>query len=207
MTGAVDFRILELMASRVCHDLVSPVSAIGNGLELIEESATIPQDDDALQLCMGSQRRASALLQAFRMAFGAGQVSESLADVRRLATDLLQQGKVRLDWQVEAVAPPLVRGSARMLLNMIMLGAECLPRGGTLHVRCNAQGLEVSAEGQDPKAEEAEAALKPNCPASALSPRTVQAYFAARLAENLGGQLKIVPQAGRIDLRATLPAD
>jgi histidine phosphotransferase ChpT len=205
MADAVEFRILELMASRVCHDLVSPVSAIGNGLELIEESAVIPEDDDALQLCMGSQRRASALLQAFRMAFGAGQVSESLADVKRLAGDLLQQGKVRLDWQVGSVAPSLGKGAARLLLNMIMVGAECLPRGGTLHVRCSAEALEVSAEGQDPKAEETEAALKGDCPASALTPRTVQAYFAGRLAEHLGGQLKIVPQPGRIDLRASLP--
>jgi histidine phosphotransferase ChpT len=206
MAPAVEFRILELMASRVCHDLVSPVSAVGNGLELIEESAAIPEDDDALKLCMGSQRRASALLQAFRMAFGAGQVSESLSDVRRLAGDLMQQGKVKLDWQVDPSAAPPPRGSARLLLNMIMLAAECLPRGGTVRVRCTPQQLECSAEGQDPKGEELEAALKPDVAASALTAKTVQAFFAARVAEELGGQLKIVPQPGRIDLRASLPA-
>lgn len=206
MSDEVEFRILELMASRVCHDLVSPVSAIGNGLELIEESAAIPEDDDALKLCMGSQRRASALLQAFRMAFGAGQISENLADVRRLAGDLLQQGKVRLDWQVApGVAVP--RGAARLLLNMVMLGSECLPRGGTLQVRIAGGALEIAAIGQDPKAEEAEAAIQPGCAASALTPRTVQAFFAARVAEQLGGQLKIVPQPGRVDLRANLPAE
>ncbi|MBX6321247.1 MAG: hypothetical protein IRY94_05415 [Rhodospirillaceae bacterium] len=205
MAPVVEFRIVELMASRLCHDLVSPVSAIGNGLELLEEGGGAA-GDDALTLCMDSQRRAAVLLQTFRMAFGAGQASESLGDLRRLAGDFLHQGKVRLDWPAEHAAAQPPRGTARLLLNMVMLAAECLPRGGVLRVRCGGGAVEVAAEGQDPRGGgEIEAALKADCPADALTPRTVQAYFAARLAERLGTRLAVAAHAGGIRLRAAQP--
>ncbi len=207
MAQMVEFRIVELMASRVCHDLVSPVSAIGNGLELLEEGGG-GADDDALKLCMGSQRRAAVLLQAFRMAFGASQVSESLGEARRLAEELLQHGKVRLDWPVEQDVRQPPRGTARLALNMVMLAAECLPRGGVLRVRCAGTAVEVSAEGQDPKGgDDIAAAFRADCPAAALSPRTVQAYFAARLAEGLGARLDVALRPGGLGLRAVLSAD
>jgi histidine phosphotransferase ChpT len=203
MAALIEMRILELFASRLCHDLISPVSAVGNGLELLEDSAA-GLDDDALELCIGSQKRASALLQAFRLAFGAGQSAESLADVRRLAGDLLQQGKVRLDWQSPPEAPLPSRDVARLLLNMIMLAQECLPRGGVVQVRCTPGVLEVSAEGQDPKSEEIRNALRGGPAVVGLTPRTVQAYITGLLVQTLGGELAVTPEAGRVRFRAAV---
>lgn len=204
MTEKIELRVLELLASRLCHDLISPVSAVGNGLELLEESAG-GLDDDALALCMDSQKRAAALLQSFRMAFGAGQVSEQLDDAKRLATDILQKSKVRLDWSADGAPAQPPQGAARLLLNMVMLASECLPRGGFVRVRFAPGAIEVTAEGQDPKAiDELAAALQPDCPAVALSPRTVQAFFAARLAERIGGRLAVTASPGTVTLRARL---
>lgn len=204
MTEKVDLRILELLASRLCHDLVSPVSAVGNGLELLEESGA-GLDDDALALCLDSQRRAAALLQAFRMAFGAGQASEQLDDARRFATDILNKSKVRLDWSGDGAPAQPPQGAARLLLNMVMIAAEWLPRGGFARIRFAPNAIEVTAEGQDPKPiEELAAALQPDCPAVALTPRTVQAFFAARLAERIGGRLAVTSGPGTVTLRARL---
>jgi histidine phosphotransferase ChpT len=204
MSDKIDLRILELLTSRLCHDLISPVSAVGNGLELLEESAS-GLDDDALALCMDSQKRAAALLQSFRMAFGAGQVSEQLDDARRLAMDILHKSKVRLDWSGEGAPDQPPQGAARLVLNMVMLAAECLPRGGFARVRFAPNAIEVTAEGQDPKAiDELAAALQPDCPAVALTPRTVQAFFAGRLAERIGGRLGVMAGPGTVTLRAKL---
>src|SRR5690606_26478214 len=94
MEVKVDLRVLELLSSRLCHDLISPIGAVNNGLELLEDEGS-DMGDDALKLSIKSARRAADLLQAFRVALGAAgnQASVRLADARSLAAGLLEGGK------------------------------------------------------------------------------------------------------------------
>ena len=97
--GGMDQRVLELLMSRVCHDLISPVGAVVNGVELIEDGGT-DMADDAMALVAKSARHASRRLQFFRMAYGAAGAGgdRSLADARQLTMDFLAETKVALDW-------------------------------------------------------------------------------------------------------------
>lgn len=209
----VDIRVLELLSSRLCHDLISPIGAVNNGLELLEDEES-GMADDALELSIKSAKRAADLLQAFRVALGAAgsQASVRLADARSLAAGILDGGKVRLDWPAEQDAAPAAVGMAKLLLNLVMLAGECLPRGGSIAVAVGGEGsrvaAQVTASGQGARlAPEMLAALPAEAAIAELTPKTVQGYFTARLAEALGGGVE-APRTTQdsVILRAFLPA-
>ncbi|HLB79200.1 MAG TPA: histidine phosphotransferase family protein [Dongiaceae bacterium] len=197
MDMKVDLNVVELLCSRICHDLISPIGAVGNGLELLEDE--VPEAGaEALQLSIKSARRAAALLQCFRMAYGAAgnQPSFAPADARALAAAVMEGGRVRLDWPpgpADGVVPP---GAAKLMLNLVLLGLDCLPRGGTIAVGFGPDGAgrpraTVTATGRNAGLGPAlSAALTPQAAAGALDPKAIHAYFAARLAESLGGRIE-----------------
>ena len=144
MSVTVDFRVLELLCGRLCHELISPVGAINNGVELLDE------DDpefvkEAMTLIGQSARRAGQRLQFYRFAYGTAGGSGSAVDARELVQGLLEGGKVRCVWPAEASAlePPW----QRLALNMLVLAFEMLPRGGTVTIKAAEHGVEVAAEG------------------------------------------------------------
>lgn len=193
MKVTVEFRVLELLASRLCHDLISPIGAVNNGLELLEDEGS-GMADDALQLSIKSARRAADLLQAFRVAVGGAgnQSSVRLADARTLAASVLDGGKVRLDWPSDQDGVPAPQGTAKLVLNLIILAAEFLPRGGSLSVAVSVAGgraeAQVTASGQGARLPpEFLAAFAADAVIAELTPKTVLGYFSARLAEALGG--------------------
>jgi histidine phosphotransferase ChpT len=194
MSGTIEFRVLELINARLCHELVSPVGAINNGVELLDE------DDpdfvrDAIQLIGQSARKAGQRLQFYRFAYGTSTTSSGGgANGRDLAQGLLEGGKVRCDWSAEATTLPL--DWQRLACNMLVLAAETLPRGGTIQVRplrAGASGIEVAAEGDAVNVgPELRAALDPDTAVDQLTSRTVHAYFTARLAQQLGAAVALV---------------
>src|ERR1700727_3175486 len=95
----IDLRALELLASKLCHDLVSPVSAINNGVELIEDIGGSVVDE-AMKLIGDSAAHASRRLRLFRMAYGRAGSEDNLGikDVRQIAEQYLAGGKVTLTW-------------------------------------------------------------------------------------------------------------
>ena len=207
MSGEVDLRVLELLAARLCHELISPVGAINNGVELLDE------DDpafvkEAMGLIGQSARKAGQRLQFYRFAYGqsGGGTSGAAPDARDLAAALLEGGKVRCEWAPEAATLP--HGWQRLACNMLVLAAEMLPRGGSISVRAlpdGRDGVEVTATG-DPVAiaPELKAALAPGAESQALTSRTVHGYFTARLAARLGATLAVaVPDPGRAVLAAS----
>jgi histidine phosphotransferase ChpT len=193
MTGTIEFRVLELINARLCHELVSPVGAINNGVELLDE-----EDPDfvrdAIQLIGQSARKAGQRLQFYRFAYGSSAASSGGANGRDLAQGLLEGGKVRCDWSAEATTLPL--DWQRLACNMLVLAAETLPRGGTLQVRplrAGASGIEVVAEGEAVNVgPELRSALDPNAAVDQLTSRTIHAYFTARLAQQLGAAVALV---------------
>ena len=177
----IDLKIAEFLAARLCHELVSPIGAIGNGLEILEDEPDFAGDAGAL---IGlSARQASRRLQFYRVAYGA---TMNLADdlVRRAAVDLFAEGKIALEWRI-GVLPP---GWQKLACNLVLLASEGLPRGGRVILdKDGAGGIVASAEGEGARLAEPIPALlaKPADP-DALSPRTVQAVFTAALAERAG---------------------
>jgi histidine phosphotransferase ChpT len=197
MSVAVDLRVLELLCARLCHELISPVGAINNGVELMDE------DDpdfvkEAMALIGQSARKAGHRLQFYRFAYGvAGDAGRGSApDVGALASALLEGGKVRCDWSPGLAAQPVLW--QQLAGNLVVLAAETLPRGGTVAARPSGPGIEVSAEGEVIHlTADLRAILAGEVAADALTARTVHAFFTTRLAQQLGGPVSLAEQPGR----------
>src|SRR5215471_14194542 len=142
--GALD--LAALLCSRVCHDLISPVGAIINGLEVMEEDKDEETKTFALELIKKSAGQASAKLQFCRLAFGAAGSAGAqieLGDAEKAARGLLEDGKTTLVWNLprELVA----KNRVKLLMNMLMMAAAAIPRGG----RLTADPIPVGAAGSE----------------------------------------------------------
>ena len=128
-----------LMVSRVCHDLVGPLGAVVNGLEVLEDERDAAMREDALKLVASSANQALARIQFMRIAFGAAGSAGAeldLNEVGRLVAGLLEGGKVTLEWNVPQAY--WAKDWAKLLMNATLLGADCLPRGGLVRVDASA---------------------------------------------------------------------
>ena len=179
MSGAgIDLRIAELLAARLCHELVSPIGAINNGVELLEDDPDFAAD--AAGLIGQSAIQATRRLQFYRIAYGStAPISADLG--RKAALDLFAGGKIACDWPE---APPVA--DAKLTCNLLLVAAEALPRGGRLTVVASDR-LEIRAEGEG-------ARLPPHLPdalsgglaATAVDARSVQSAFTGALARRGG---------------------
>ena len=136
MTQDIDaLELAALIGSRICHDIISPVGAITNGLEVLEEEKDEGMREFAMDLVRKSSSQASAKLQFARLAFGAsgGAGAEiDMMDAGRCSAGLLEREKAELDWQV--AAPMLGKSEAKLLLNLLIIAANAAARGGRIHV-------------------------------------------------------------------------
>ncbi|MDE2165336.1 MAG: hypothetical protein KGJ66_03230 [Alphaproteobacteria bacterium] len=193
----LEFRVLELLASRLCHELISPVGAINNGVELLTDGdAGFARD--ATALIGQSAKRAAARLQFYRFAYGAGGVGGGAPEAKALVAALLNGGKVRCDWPAEFDA--LTPEWQKLACNLVLLAAEALPRGGTVSLARAGEGVTATAAGEALNlTPELKAALAPDADVAALTARTVHAYFTALYADRLGAKLTLA----EADKRAT----
>ncbi len=200
----IDLKVAQLLSSRICHDLVGPIGAINSGLELIEED---PDDDGAaLGLMAGSAGEASRRLAFYRSAFGLGAATPrtagwkpTLDEARTLAEVFLQSGKVTLKWQdISAGAiSPAPPGAAKVVLIIILMASESLPRGGVVELSFAelddglGVGLTASGEGGALR-EDLRDAMAPDAGTAGegLSARNVHAYLAQCLAREMGGLIE-----------------
>src|SRR3954447_19833183 len=133
-----DLDFAALLVSRVCHDLVSPVGAVVNGLEVLEDESDPAMRADALRLVAASAEQAAARLQFARIAFGAAGSAGAeldLTEVGRMVQGLLRGGKVEVDWAAASLNWP--KDWAKLLMNATLLAADSLPRGGKVRVETN----------------------------------------------------------------------
>lgn len=214
MDVKIDLRVAELLASRLCHDLVGPIGAVNNGMELIEDEEP-GMIDEALKLTASSARQAANALQFFRLAYGmaGGRLGGDLGELRDLVAGYLGNGgKVTLDWSVQSGPDGAPEGLGKLILNLVALAVEALPKGGGLSVavRHGPGGLEASVTAAGPGAklrEESVPALQPDAAVADLTPRSVQGYFTRLLARRAGGDLAIdTGQAGRLVFTVKMPA-
>ena len=211
MAFQIDMQVAELLASRLCHDLVGPIGAVNNGMELLEDE-DLGMSEDAIQLSASSARQAANLLQFYRLAYGmaGGRIGGDMGDLQNLATGFLSSGKTTLNWLVGTPAGEAPEGLGKLLLNLIVLGDECLPRGGSLDVALSegAAGLEaaVTANGTGARLrEESQPVLTDDVIVDELTPRNVHGYFTRLLAQRMGSDLIVdSPGADSVRLSVTL---
>lgn len=192
----VDIRVLELLSSRMCHDLVSPVGAINNGVELIEEIGG-SMAVEANELIAKSAQIAARRLRCFRLAYGRAGSESGLAvsDLRQVAEQYLDGGKSKLVWPTTT---PLVsyaenRGALKVLLNMIMLGEELLAYGGIIEVTSEQGQPEVTLNVSGRAAhipEDLLAATADKLEIEDITSKTVHAYMTGRLMDYYGFKIE-----------------
>lgn len=133
--------LAALLCSRVCHDVISPVGAIVNGLEVLEDENDQEMKDFALDLIKKSARNASARLQFARIAFGAAGSAGAmidLGDAGNVAQGFLNDDKLSLSW--EAPRALLPKNQVKLVLNLLMLATHAIPRGGKIDARARVDG-------------------------------------------------------------------
>lgn len=205
-TALGDLELAALVSSRICHDVINPVAAISNGLEMLGEEPDQAMRDAAMDLIRKSAAQASAKLQFARLAFGAaGSSGIDLRDAERVARDLVAgSGKHQVAWQGPAVTLP--KNKVKLLLNLVALGVVALPRGGTLHVTIagtpSSVSFTVSAKGDAAKLSDEVKSLLAGTNGVAIDAHSVQPYYARRVAAAAGMVLKIDARHGEVELTA-----
>jgi histidine phosphotransferase ChpT len=205
MSRLVDLRVLELLAARLCHELISPIGAIANGVELLGE------DDpefvrDATALIGESAKKAGQRLQFYRFAYGSSATGEAAGpDPRDLVAGLFDGGKLSCAWQDEAMLLPTEW--QKLACNMIVLAAETLPRGGAITVLAGppaARRLDVVGAGDSINVtDEMRAALARATDLADLTSRSIQGYFTGSLGQALGVTVSLGETgAGRVVITA-----
>lgn len=202
-----DIEFAALLVSRVCHDLVSPVGAVVNGLEVLEDERDATMRADALKLVVSSAEQAAARLQFARIAFGAAGSAGAeldLTEVGRIVGGLVQGGKVSVDWQAAAVNWP--KDWAKLLMNAALLAADSLPRGGLVRVETSsdpaAPSFKVKATGQNARLlEDVEKAARGE-PSNPIDGRSIQPLLVHKLARSLNAGLTLSAGEGTIELVA-----
>jgi histidine phosphotransferase ChpT len=190
----IHLRALELACSKLCHDVISPIGAVNNGLELLEEEEDAALKEEATALAQRSARRASILLQVYRSAFGnaGNQQTFGPREAVALAQDYLQSGKAQLSVGDLPDSNSVPAGYGKLTLNLIILGADALPRGGTISLKVRSPQLgtgaiELDCAGQQISwPEEFARAINHTLQAEDLTAHNILPYVSATFAHRLG---------------------
>jgi histidine phosphotransferase ChpT len=194
----LDPAVLELLVSRICHDIISPVGAIHNGVEFLEEMG-MEGSDDAIELLAHSAKTASAKLMAFRIVYGLGGSDPSIKpeDIHKIFGELIScDGKITQDWDpyMDFGFEERPNGFCKMLIGGLMLAQESLPKGGAITVQYNASDdcVEIHATAEDTLVRaQVEDALALKLSPQELDPRLVHPFALATLAAHYHYEIKI----------------
>ncbi|WP_347310224.1 histidine phosphotransferase family protein [Defluviimonas sp. SAOS-178_SWC] len=143
--------VIALLGSRICHDLISPLSAIGNGVELLMMSGTVPGPE--LALISESVTNANARIRFFRIAYGAASPGQSVvrSEIRSILDDMTRGGRLSIDWQAPGNA-------ARIEVKLAFLALQCLetalPYGGRVTIAADGDAWRIGAEAAKMKVDE-----------------------------------------------------
>jgi histidine phosphotransferase ChpT len=187
-----DLELAALVSSRICHDVINPVSAISNGLEMLDDEPDQALREAAMDLIRKSAAQASAKLQFARLAFGAAGSARAeidLRDAEKVAREFAQgTGKHLVAWQGPAATLP--KNKAKLLLNLVALGVVALPRGGTIEVEIAGTPPEaaftVRAKGEAARLTDQVRSLLLGADGAGVDAHSIQPYYASRVAAAAG---------------------
>ncbi|MGX1307685.1 histidine phosphotransferase ChpT [Amorphus suaedae] len=183
--------LASLVSSRICHDVVGPVGAIINGLELLESDDSPETRELAMQLVARSAQQASASLQFMRLAFGAGGSAGSmidLADAGRMLEAQFEHERANLAVTLPVAIAP--RSAVKVLLNLAIFAIRAIPRGGTVTVTAEMEGekaaFTVVAEGVKARIPDTTPFVIGEPSDVPLDPHSIQPYLTGLLARDIG---------------------
>lgn len=204
MADIIELKATDLAAmlcSRVCHDLINPVGAIGNGLEVLADPSQSAMADGAQELIFNSAKQARAKLEFARLAYGASSTAGTDFDTReceRVARLLFEIEKADLDWQVPLILLP--KHKAKLLMNMLLIASMAVPRGGVVTVKVEGEpGKEVFTLIAKSDPEKRQKTLMPSgaegllsgAPEGGVDARGIQPFYTGILARMTEMELKI----------------
>jgi len=200
--------LAALLCSRVCHDLISPVGAIVNGLEVLAEEKDEETKTFALDLIKKSAGTASAKLQFCRIAFGAAGSAGAqidLGDAETISRGFFEDDKTKLAWNLPRALLP--KNRVKLLLNLLLIAGQTIPRGGRLTVdpigAGESMGFKVSAAGVNAKVPPAVAALLSGETGDMpLDAHRIQPFYASLLAQAAGVKVAMVMEGEAVAVSA-----
>jgi len=202
--GALD--LAALLCSRVCHDLISPVGAIVNGLEVMDEDKDEETKVFALDLIKKSAKQASAKLQFCRLAFGAAGSAGAqidLGDAEKVARGLLGDDKTTIVWNLPRELLP--KNRVKLLLNMLLVAVGTIPRGGSITIDPteDGKGFRLTASGLNARLAEATSGLLVGSPAHPVDAHGIQPLYTGILARDCGLTVSAVAERESVVVTAS----
>ena len=201
--------LAALLCSRVCHDLISPTGAIVNGLEVLEEKDSDEETKTfALTLIKKSARTASSRLQFCRLAFGAAGSSAAqidLGDAEGMVRGFLDEDKTKLAWNLPRLLLP--KNRVKLLLNLMIIAGQTIPRGGSLTVdpigEGDSMGFRISASGLNARVPQAlTGLLQGRSESGTIDAHAIQPFYAGLLAKACGMGVTLAPEGDKIVVTA-----
>jgi histidine phosphotransferase ChpT len=199
--------LAALLCSRVCHDLISPVGAIVNGLEVLAEEKDEETQKFALDLIKKSANTASAKLQFCRIAFGAaGSAGAQIdtGDAEKISRGFLEDEKTKIEWNIPRLY--MAKNKVKLLLNMLLIAGQAIPRGGKMTIdpigEGEGMGLKVSVAGTNAKVPPNAALLSGEAGEEGLDAHRIQPFYAGLLAKACGVTASIAMEGDTVVITA-----
>ncbi len=204
--------LAALLCSRVCHDVISPVGAIVNGLEVLEDEKDAEMRAFATELIKKSAKTASARLQFCRLAFGAaGSAGASIdtGDAEQVARNLIADDRTVVEWNVPRVLMP--KNKVKLVLNLCLIAAAAIPRGGQLTVTIEggeaATSISLHSKGPNMRLAHSVPALLAGTPENeTVDAHGIQAFYTGLVARTVGMSIEVRSDAEGIVLSAKAEA-
>ena len=199
--------LAALLCSRLCHDVISPVGAIANGLEVLESEKDPDMRGFAMDLIKKSTGVASARLQFCRLAFGAaGSAGASIdtGDAESVARGLLADERTKLVWNATRALLP--KNKVKLILNLVLIAGQSIPRGGKIEVTIDGTNAEmtftVTASGPNAKLQSHTPHLLACNPENGVDAHGIQAYYSGLIAREAHLALSATAEDGVVTLKA-----
>ncbi len=208
--SAVD--LAAFLNSRLCHDLISPTSALTSALDLLEDPDAEDMRDDALALIKSSVEQLSSKLSFARVAFGAASTSHNFPadDLKPLVETAFAKSKAEVKWQMENLQ--FSKPAGRAMINLAIIAAECLPRGGEATFVATEEDdgyrVHITATGRRAKLrKETGSGLRSEEAPTGLVGLWVQPYYTHALIASIGGTVEAASEDEVVTLKAFLPKE
>jgi len=203
--------LAALLSARICHDLISPIGALGTAIEVLDDETNTEMHEDALGLVRLSSKQAGAKLRFLRLAFGAGGSAPGIIamdELKTLTTDMYEGGKASISYG--DCLDGLEKNTARLLLNLTMLAVQAVPRGGDVTITTSqasgATTLSLNATGPKSRLDSnVEKTLSGKAPEDGFDGRTIQPFYAGMIARELKGSVTTTVDGETVNFTAHCP--